>query len=260
LNNALHFPESDWTDRRAYQKAFLKAIRQYTPEVLERLRDELMPRYSSPALFAAASARLKSKIPPRTPPVPAADFADFKAALDSWAEQFRLGDRWLREIAVLTLDRWKACPADLATLNWAGLLFRPTPLSLDRELTFSDPGWLVESERWPEFAARVDEAFKQRLQEYRFSIEDQTSEFGVSAPPQIKQPEHYRWLALYQVRRMSPAQIADTMSDDEQTIIENTVLKAVGKTAGLIGLTLREPRKGEGKKPRLTRERKPRNP
>jgi hypothetical protein len=237
-------------DPSRYRRQFLHSIRKTTPEVLEALRDDVFPGYTSAALFRVASVKLEFLKTPLGSPKPSPDeIAAFKRRLEAWVCRFSLSDQWLLEVALMTLERWKNASAELAALNWAGLPFRPPPLPPEgREFDFHDDGWHLEDESSSEFASRVMAAFKQQLVTYKDAIRESMRELGLSLPPEIRQPEHYDWLVLYQVRGLSPAQIADLMSTDKKTLTDSTVFKAVSKTAELVGLRLRPPKKGKGPK------------
>jgi len=183
-------------DPSRYRRQFLHSIRKTTPEVLEALRDEVLPGYTSPALFRVVSLKLEFlKTPPGSPKPSPDELAAFKRRLDAWAGRFRLDDQWLLEVAVMTLDRWKNESAELAALNWAGLPFRPARLpSEGRKIDFRDDGWRLEDESWAEFAERVTAAFKRQLDIYKDRIRESMRELGLPLPPQIRQPEHYNWL------------------------------------------------------------------
>jgi hypothetical protein len=241
-------------DPTRYRRRFLRALRETTPEVMEALRDDLLPLYTSSALFRAVSAMFAwVEGEPKAQPATPAQIEAFKRALNQWAEKFGLRDQWLLEVAVRTLNHWRKKSDALGALSWAELPIAHPPLPLeDREIEFRDTGWRVEAEGWSEFASRTNAAFKQHLTSYKETIRRGMRELGLPLPPDIRNPEHYTWLALYQTRRYSPAGIAELLNRDQKTLLENTVLKAVTSTAGLVGLTLRQPQKGKGpKRPRV---------
>jgi hypothetical protein len=235
-------------DPTRYRQRFLRALHETTPEVMMALRDDLLPLYTSSALFRAVSLKLTFlKTEPEAPPATPAQIESFKRAIDQWVEEFGLRDQWLLEVAVVTLDHWKKRNDALAALNWAELPFLSRPLTLDgREIEFRHAGWRVETECWSEFAARNTAAFKQHLSSYKETIRGDMRDLGLSLPPDIRNSEHYTWLALYQVRGFSPAKIAEFLNSDQETLPENTILKAVTRAAGLVGLTLRRSQKGKG--------------
>lgn len=76
----------------------------------------------------------------------------------------------------------------------------------------------------------------------------QVAELEIQIPQEIRNPKHYDWLALYQVRGLSAAQIADAVNTDQRTLNANTIGRAIPKTAKLISLTLRKTKKGSGPK------------
>jgi hypothetical protein len=242
-------------DTSRYRRQFLRAVHKTTPEVMEALRDELLPLFKTSALFRAVSAMFAwVEGEPKDQPATPAQIEAFKRVLNQWAEKFGLRDQWLLEVAVRTLNHWRKKSDALGALYWAELPFTHPPLPPeDREIEFRHAGWRVETEYWSEFASRTNAAFKQHLRSYRETIRRNMSDLGLSLPPEIRNPEHYTWLALYQIRRYSPASIAELLNSDQKTLLENTVLKAVKSTADLVGLTLRQPRKGKGpKRPRVT--------
>jgi hypothetical protein len=137
-------------------------------------------------------------------------------------------------------------------LQWFRFPIFQTPhLDMDRTLSFTDSGWNPHLESWKEFEDCLSKAFERSVQKYRSDVEHFLLKAKWKPTADIRQRDHFDWLALYQVRGYSPSRIADELIQKHINKTENTVLKAVTKTAGLIGLTLRPNQKGKGTKFRL---------
>jgi hypothetical protein len=80
--------------------------------------------------------------------------------------------------------------------------------------------------------------FEQELSAYRNRIEASVSAQGFEKTPDKRNPEHHRWLARYQVKGKSVADIWRSLNGDNRT--SRAVEKAVQDTADDIGLTLRQ--------------------
>jgi hypothetical protein len=219
-----------------YRVDFLQALHKNTPEVQEGLRD-VFTTCEVRGLFRQGS-----------------DEVPLVELVKAWGERFKLTDPWLREAATLTLHQWHSDPVSAGALRWAGLRNTPSQLMTpaDRQLKVEVQGWCVESEDWPEFERRAADTFKQQLKAYKAGLAAKLKQIGFRPAPKLREADHFRWLALYQVRDWSPRKIATALiENDGRDINENGVLRAIHRKAKLIGLTLRPKNKGKGKKPQI---------
>jgi hypothetical protein len=179
----------------------------------------------------------------------------------AWGERFKLTDPWLHQAATLTLHQWHTDPEAPGALFWAGLPDMPiqTTPPAERQMMFEAQGWLGESEDWIEFKRRATDTFNEQLKAYKVGVDAKLKHIGSRSAPKLREKDHFRWLALYQVRGWSPRKLAtDLIENDRRDISENGVLRAIRRKAQLIGLTLRPHNKGKGKKPRIvSRDRGP---
>lgn len=120
-------------------------------------------------------------------------------------------------------------------------------------------GWRPEEETWKDFETRLKEGFEEALKDYGrrshsrlkagfLSPRPQDSEHGRWGEPHPWQPaptkygnEHFRWLALRQVKGLRPSEIAKR-PDVAKT--ESTVNEGIGSAASLLQLVLRPVRTG----------------
>jgi|SRR5579872_504747 len=183
-----------------------------------------------------------------------------KAGISQWGKKFHLNDEWLLDIALQTLYRWNLQSTAQPTAGqfggnmegkkvqsgprWGGLpgsewdsIFTPD----ERRFSFGDPGWWAELEDWSEFNSRIEDLLNTSLTSYRQRLLDLARQKGWTEPPEIRTPEHFDWLALYQVRACSARKVADCLELADQ--LENSVLVAIRGKANLIGLTLRPPKR-----------------
>jgi hypothetical protein len=226
-----------------YRAYFLQALLKNTPEVQNGSRD-VFTVGETRGLFSQAS-----------------DKALLVEQVKAWGERFKLTDPWLHEAATLTLHQWHSDPVAAGARRWAGLRNTPSQLitPAERQLKFEAQGWCVESEDWPEFERRATDTFKQQLKAYKAGLDAKLKEIGFRRAPKLREADHFRWLALYQVRGWSPAKIANDLSEKSGRVMtENGVLRAIKRKAKLISLTLRPSNKGKGKKTRtVARDRTP---
>jgi hypothetical protein len=187
--------------------------------------------------------------------------------LKQWAEPFNLTDAWLLDMAMQTLHHWSLRDANAnvetdgitrATfrgrserLRWHCLVgphLAALP-SAESDVLFQDWGWVPEAESWPDFRKGVLRRFGAYLDEvYGPQMMALLEKRGWHEAPEIRKAEHYQWLAFYQVRKWSPARIAQRVVQQggNDKIDESTILKAVQKTAQRVGLTLRPPKHQTG--------------
>src|SRR5215472_9351195 len=104
----ISFTDSYQPDLSRYRLQFLRALRETTPEVLESLRDQVLPVFVSPSLISVVSSFLAwIHSEPDAREVSDTEKALFKTKLDAWAAKHNLGDKWLLETASLTLETWR---------------------------------------------------------------------------------------------------------------------------------------------------------
>jgi hypothetical protein len=216
-----------------YRADFLQALNKNVPKVLEGLRD----------VFAVCEARsLFSQ---------GSDKALLVEQVEAWGQRFNLMDPWLHEAATLTLHQWHTDPASAGALRWADPPNKPSQVLPPAErLKFETQGWFVEREGWTEFKKRATHTLNQHLKTYKADTDAKLEGIGFRPTPKLREPDHFGWLALYQVHSWSPRKIATTLIENGgRDINENGVLRAIHRKAKLIGLTLRPNNKGKGKKP-----------
>lgn len=263
---------------------FLDALEMDTPEVLETLRDDVFPIYCALPRELKRQTSHGPKIermvntigwlypndPPETEILRLPDLLTYSGlnshnespearnlalALNTWATRYNLTDHWLFDLALQTVFHWERVKDAVKDPQWWGLgdLTRPSVVSEEeRRFSFTDPGWAPGYESWGMFEKRLRSGFEQQFQTYKKQITPLPERRGFRQPPEIRKPDHFRYLVRYQVLGESPETIAEHFSKDqrvaEKGLDGNTVLKAVKKTAGQIGLTLRPSRKGRTKK------------
>jgi hypothetical protein len=264
--NVLLTPKWSKSDYGRY--VFKEALRRTTPEVLDSLHQEVLPIYKAitpevvkqrlssrklrplgesgfdidPAFEEEAGDFLLTWYEVQSDTSGTKQIVQLNEGLQRWSQQFNLDAEWILDAAVQTLFTWSRHSPDQSALKWGrvpGLDMRFE----QREFNFSDAGWNGEEETWKDFEDRVTRRFKKQLQEYRVDITNLAVNQGWTERHDFKEKQHFDWLALYQVRQTSPKEITKHFSlvRRKPFNIENTVFKAVGRKAKLIGLTLRPP-------------------
>jgi hypothetical protein len=168
-------------------------------------------------------------------------------ALTEWARKFNLTDSWLLDLSLQTLYRWESNASALQDLHWADRGYETPPVILTSEearFHFSDPGWLPAHETWRQYEAKIKSNFNHQLEEYKSRTVNLAEGRGFEQQPEVRNPNHFKWLARYQVLGESPSKIADHFNVPD----ENTIWRAVTKTADQIGRMLRPNKKGRRKK------------
>jgi len=199
-------------------------------------------------------------LPPEEPALP---------ELEQWAVRFQLHgstDDWVLRAATMTLVQWLV-GGTTTGITMASTSSRSKPLEPFRfsfELThqgiteegcivpgFGGRAWHPMVQPWSDFRRDVEQEVGRRLRTalraYRSNQEGVLAEAGWKRIPAKHQPQHLRWMALYQIRGMSFAAIArqelrstGDSNDPKRRIIE----AAVRSTAVLLGLRLRPARRG----------------
>ena len=256
---------------------FKQALRKETPGVLKSLADDVLPAYLAitpeiarqsykPAIHPTVHARSSgfiaaidgNQLPLYWWSIQAGtneslEAAELKSKLWKWAERFHLSDEWLLDVAAQTLYFWRERKdQNEIGSSWGHL---PTQvfssIGLDEcEFELPADAWDLDTEQWEEFETRVTEELLSRLAAYKERILSLAIDRGYERAPIIKNEEHFRWLALYQVQGSSPKDIANHFRIEIRSAenIQNTVLKAVRQKAKLISLTLRDSKAQSRKK------------
>jgi hypothetical protein len=168
-------------------------------------------------------------------------------AIRAWAVQFNLTDEWILDIAVTTLGAWVNEPEaiDQPTWHFPDILMLQPLNPTEKQFSFA-ASWDAPFESWQDFDPRIQRSFRKARDEFKEQVEGLLQSRGWQHPS-TRQTEHFRWLALYQVKTMSALQIFTKLKLNLAGGA-NTVSKGITKTAGLIGLTLRQPKYGPAKR------------
>lgn len=171
-------------------------------------------------------------------------FASIRRKLRGWAQRWHLTDRWCRNTALglLLFLRYHAAMERPQEFTWKGTapdVMKPA-IPLCPEFSFLvRPGWDVLAMTRDAFEAKVRGAFQEALKEYCDRREVAARAHGLQkAPAEKRTLEHYRWLARYQVKGESFADIWRSLpqGDDRD---RRAVEVAIHRTADEVGLTLR---------------------
>jgi len=103
--------------------------------------------------------------------------------------------------------------------------------------------WYVERESEKMFRARAREAFETWLDNFVDDRLQKATANGMTRAPEKRELDHFVWLALYQVERISASVIAVACN-----VSVDAVKDALERTAGLIGLAMRPGRRGRPRK------------
>jgi hypothetical protein len=162
-------------------------------------------------------------------------------AIHAWSVKYNLTNEWILDITVFTLFVWANVPQTIEQPTWHFPRIEMVSPLLHPEKQFCvADAWDAPFEPWEAFDSRVQESFRKARSEYKKRIEGLLRSRGWHQPS-VRQLEHFRWLALYQVKRMSAKRILQELSLNLENG-ENTVSKGITKAASLIGLTLRQPK------------------
>lgn len=210
---------------------FLLATQKVAPEVLETLRDRVLPVYS------------------------AYDREDFLYALDEWAKKYNLNCSWVKKYAENTVRRWHKVPTHLKYLRWALELayFSSEPLTINLNLNFSCscPGWDPLNEKRKEARKRIEnyaikvlrENLKPDLEAYLNEMEQQSKATGAKTP-QLKRARsedsllHYKWLALYKIKGQTYEEITAEWQKENDEFDFSTIYRGIRSAAERIELPL----------------------
>jgi hypothetical protein len=234
--------------------AFLNAVRLHIPEVLKQLSEQPFERYNN--LGAPHLEWWQVKHHYRN--------ISLRRSLFEWSVVWHLEEEWCLEHALTTMWHWHHYQPDLENLIWqqgGGSWMVPTNES-ERRFMFEHPGWEPTYDYRKTIKQEILMAFNQHLDEYLDRMESLVEERGYVKSKRKNEREHFEWLACFQVKGMSYAEIKDkfksqTNSKEKTYLSDDTkaIRKAINDLAKYIGLQLREDGTAPGRRPSKTRSR-----
>ncbi|MDQ3805490.1 MAG: hypothetical protein M3416_16885 [Acidobacteriota bacterium] len=183
--------------------AFLNAVRRHIPEVLEELNGQPFECYKNIGAPFAQWWEIKHGRVGRE--------SSLRASLFRWSKTWRLEPEWCLDHALRTLWEWHAFPSQREKLMWqqGGGWMVPTNEE-ERRFTFEHPGWEPTHDFRKSIKREIQEAFNRQLEEYLDRMESLVKERGYVKTKQKNEPEHFEWLACFQVKGMNYAEIRDS--------------------------------------------------
>jgi hypothetical protein len=203
-----------------------------------------------------------------------------RTKIKSWALRWHLTDEWCIDIGLSVLLIVRHC-FSLVTRHFGAVANSPEDSALT--LSFHDivklDGWLAEQARdgavpsfhkdlttglvqasfpfehpaWDptmdtrtEFEKSAKDLFQKSLGAYCDLVEAAAIDQGLRKTRSKRTPEHYRWLARFQVKGESPADIWRSLPTGDSRS-RRAVEKAIQEAARDIGLTLREDMRTSGR-------------
>ena len=186
--------------------------------------------------------------------------AELVEVLAEWAEEYRIQSRPILQLVVEVLGDWRRHGGPPAT-DWGNrvkyladggresnehkidFFLSGLEPALDRPLRFEvivDDAWDLGSETWKTAQERIMKTVKTELARFRKAAELMAAEQGlVQAPVKSATADHFKWLALYQVKDFSFGELSRRFHADRRTVLDG-----VRSAAELCGLTLRPPNRG----------------
>lgn len=221
--------------------AFLNAVRLHVPEVLEQLNGQPFEFYKNIGAPFVQWWEVKYRRVGRE--------SGLRGALLLWAKAWRLEPEWCLEHALRTLWEWHNFSSQREKLMWqqgGGGWVVPTNEE-ERRFTFEHSGWEPTYDFRKTIKQKIQEEFTQQLEEYLDRIETLVKERGYVKTKQKNEPEHFEWLACFQVKGMSYGEIKKSFkpqpgTEEKVYVSDDTkfIRKAVRDLARFIELPLRK--------------------
>jgi hypothetical protein len=179
--------------------------------------------------------------------------------LRSWRERWGLSDKWcLQWVLDKKVYPW-ASPDQEGQRDSAilGIELRCIKVPLDGvPLRLEIEGWIVTEETRSEFETKAHERFNENLRNYSEEREAEAKEGKYVRTLERRNPDHFYWLAGYQVCRWSASKIADALDEpgsgstesyssppsNEERPMRRGVEQKIRELAKTIGLKLRNSR------------------
>jgi hypothetical protein len=230
--------------RQSARLRFLAAVSHVAPGVLKDL--------AGAPLNAARSAWNERNVEfPDWLELHASSGAPIREALLGWARRWRVSDTWCMQAAVLTLGTWVTDESLCDERSW---YLQPMGGESDgfgaKDLSFQIPGSPKETrpslepgtfhfdprrETRDEAVARA-RAIAKELEAFIDRTLDRAEEAGLQGSRATAPPEHFEWLASYQVLGWTWAKIRDQHGD---WVEYHAIYQAVHRLADYLELSLR---------------------
>lgn len=177
------------------------------------------PNPTARILFLNAVARCVPEALTTLASLPAAD-----DAVLPWAEHWGFTDTWMLRHARNHVRLWADLPDTVG--RW---LSYPTIVSWQPIFPAPPSAWSPMSES--------ESAYRARIEAYIATVK--ATPGATPTPERRKLDEHFEWLALHHVGRLTYEQIADRYYQNDDSPKEKAIGHAITDTAALVGLTLR---------------------
>lgn len=215
-----------WTARHA----FLGQVEKVAPEVVEVLRELVLPPYRTawekaggfpsrefwelePSFFSRDIAALAAEHPEAA----YGQLVPLANALHDWSDRFKLVDEWCLKVALHTLNEWT---------RWPNLLDRePGRFRLPSygeavpegppPPEFRLPDWDPTLETWAAYETRARSRFDAALRDYRDAARGWADALGLERAPTKNAPRgldltaHFTWLVRFQCQGWGHQRLAE---------------------------------------------------
>ena len=244
--------------RQRAREEFLQALERRAPEVRHSLAQDVFPLYERIGdLLARAMlvdlalwpehlsemARLRYASEKDLEHLPVALHSRFKFELTlcAWAQRWNLLDAWLFREALETLRDWHRAGI---TGDWAYVPYRRMA-NMASAFHFEYPPFDSAVDTWTSYRRRVEAAFANAFANYRERAKKQNI-----AKPKAREHSsyHFDWLIEFQVNKLGFSEIGKqygrSLGIKTRNLDAITVREAIHSVAALIGLTLRNVKRG----------------
>lgn len=183
--------------------AFLNAVRLHVPEVLEQLSGQPFEFYKNiGAPFVQWWEVKYGRVGRGT---------GLRGSLAMWSHAWHLKPDWCLDSVLKTFWEWHNFPPQREKLMWqqgGGGWMVPTNEE-ERRFVFEHPGWEPTYSLRKKIKAEMLGAFNEHLEEYLDRIESLVSKRGFVRTKSKNEPEHFEWLACFQVAGLSYEEVRD---------------------------------------------------
>ena len=227
----------------AGRRAYLSAIQNYWPEVLEALQTDIAPRYekiwTDHPKINNPSNQLQRSVAIRD----AMHGSEFMSQLEYWAHRFSMKDEWLKEIAIDTIFMHRELETPAGLWSWVEMRLEFLSPGGEFKPTLKDATWspdenrsaLAPGETWDSFNDRMRTQFYKQLSLYR---NESKKRHGLGT---ASMKRHAEWAVRYQKGENAKDIAMEIQARYEDR--DQAVYKAIARFAKNIGLTLEKRRR-----------------
>ena len=219
------------------RRALMETVREYFPEMLERLATDVLPAYAD-WQQESANPRFTPEAILFSKPSPfkaLTQDSSLRTALWKWATEFHAEQDWFLDEMLRTLRGWHVAPDWRSELRCNPIGQVTTIVARGGPFSFACEPWEMQTCTWTDYRHSLLERFDQYLNEYQATCRTLAESCNLDPVQPKVSPDNLRWFALYQFKELPYREIALQVRTEAFGEKESGIRKGVTAAQRLIG-------------------------